>query len=81
MKIDERKFPILGCITNNRLTEKVFEMLDNSGYDDKGIAGIKPSFNFFFGKQLQINYNFINHSRQTCGHFKFCQGKVAIEKL
>lgn len=56
MKIDENKFPILGCIKNNKLTDKVFDMLDNSGFDDKGISDIKPSFDFFNGKQLQINY-------------------------
>jgi hypothetical protein len=56
MKIDERKFPILRCIEKNKLTDKVFEMLENSGYDDKGISDIKPSFDFFINKQLQINY-------------------------
>lgn len=56
MKIDERKFPILGCIENNKLTNKIFDMLDNSGYDEKGILDIKRSFDFFSGRPLQINY-------------------------
>lgn len=56
MKIDEKKFPILGCIENNKLTNKISDMLDNSGYDDKGVLDIKPSFDFFFSKLLQINY-------------------------
>lgn len=56
MKIDERKFPILGCIENNKLTNKIFDMLDNSGYDEKGISDIKRSFDFFFSRPLQINY-------------------------
>lgn len=56
MKIDEKKFPILGSIENNKLTNKIFDMLDNSGFDEKGIAEIKPSFDFFVGKTLQINY-------------------------
>lgn len=56
MKIDDRKLPILSCITNNKLTERVFEVLDNSGYDEKGINGIKLSFDFFLNKHLQINY-------------------------
>lgn len=56
MKIDERKFPILGCIEYNKLTDKILNMLDNSGYDDKGVGDIKTSFDFFTDKQLQINY-------------------------
>lgn len=56
MKIDEKKFPILGCIKNNHLTADVLGMLDNSGYDDKGINSIKPSFDYFVNKHLQINY-------------------------
>lgn len=56
MKIDERKFPILGCIENNKLTNKIFDMLDNSGYDEKGISDIKRSFDFFFHRPLQLNY-------------------------
>lgn len=56
MKIDDRKFPILGCVTNNKLTDKVFDLLDKSGYDEKGIKSIKPSFDFFVNKHLQINY-------------------------
>lgn len=56
MKIDERRFPILGSVINNRLTEDVFEILENSGFDDKAISEIKQSFDFFFGQELQINY-------------------------
>lgn len=56
MKINEANFPILGCTEKNYLKEKVFEMLDDSGYDKTGIEDIKPSFDFFINKQLQINY-------------------------
>ncbi|NJO87796.1 MAG: hypothetical protein HC831_01695 [Chloroflexia bacterium] len=56
MKIDEIKFPVLGCVENNKLTDKVFDMLNNSGYDEEGISDIKQSFDFFFGRSLQINY-------------------------
>jgi len=56
MKIDEKEFPILGCIKNNKLTDKIQNMLENSGFDDKGITDIKQSFDFFKGKTLRINY-------------------------
>jgi hypothetical protein len=56
MKINENKFPILGCIKNNKLTDRIFEMLENSGFDNKAKIDIKASFDFFTNKQLQINY-------------------------
>ena len=56
MQINERKFPILGSIENNKLTDKVFNMLDNSGFDDKVAGEIGQGFDFFWGKNLQINY-------------------------
>ena len=56
MKIDERKSPILRSIENNKLTDKVFDILFNSGFDENAIADIKLSFDFFIGKTLQINY-------------------------
>jgi|GEM_PF-3575851 len=56
MKIDEKRFPILGCLKNNKITEKVFEMLDNSDYNEKANADIRMSFDFFKDKNLQINY-------------------------
>ncbi len=56
MQINDRKFPILGSIENNKLTENVFNMLDNSGFDEKGVGDIRQSFDFFTGKNLQINY-------------------------
>lgn len=56
MKIDENKFPILGCIKSNKLTDKVFDMVDNSGYDEAGIVDIKSSLPFFVGRHVQVNY-------------------------
>lgn len=56
MKIDEKKFPILGCLKNNKITEKIYEMLANSDYEDKAENDIKMSIEFFKDKNLQINY-------------------------
>ncbi len=55
MKIDKNEFPILGCLNNNKLTDGFFDMLFNSGYDDKGIKDTMQSFDFFLDKQLRIS--------------------------
>ncbi len=56
MKIEERKFPILGCIKENKLTDKINDFLENSDFNEEGIKNIKELLPFFINKTLQINY-------------------------
>ena len=56
MIIDEKRFPILEYIVNNKLTNNVFQMFYNSGFDEIEVMDIKTSFDFFANSHLQINY-------------------------
>lgn len=56
MKIDEKRFPILGCVENNILTPKIKEFVDRQVTDKSEQADILKSVNFFKDKKLQINY-------------------------
>lgn len=56
MIIDEEKFPILSCIESNILTNNIFDMLNNSGFEEDVINEIRPSFDFFTNRKLEINY-------------------------
>ncbi len=56
MKIDERKFPILGCIEKNKITDKINDFLENSDYSEQGAISVRELFPFFTNKTLQINY-------------------------
>ncbi len=55
-KFDENNFPFLDCFKNNNLTNQIYEMLQNSGYDKEGILSISESFDFFVNKNHSIIY-------------------------
>jgi len=57
MKLAEEKIPILSCIDNNVLSEKIQKFVDAIIiYDDKERSDLNSSFPFFVDKELQINY-------------------------
>lgn len=56
MKLTEDKFPILSCIKNNTLTEKIQEFLDAQIPNKEEQYDLASSFEFFDNKTLQINY-------------------------
>lgn len=56
MKIDKKKFPILGCLTNNILTDKFQNFIDTQTTDELAQRDILKSVEFFKEKKLQINY-------------------------
>lgn len=56
MKINEDKFPILSCIENNVLSEKIQEFLDRQIPEKEEQKDIISSFPFLVDKSLQINY-------------------------
>ncbi len=56
MKINEDKFPILSCIENNVLSEKIQEFLDRQIPEKEEQKDIISSFPFLINKSLQINY-------------------------
>ena len=56
MKINEDKFPVLSCIENNVLSEKIQEFLDRQIPEKKEQKNVISSFPFFVNKSLQINY-------------------------
>ncbi len=56
MEFEEKNYPILDYIKNNKLSTDIFYMLENSGYDEEGVLEVKPSFEFFINKPLHINY-------------------------
>ncbi|MGV8134974.1 MAG: hypothetical protein AB2L20_07150 [Mangrovibacterium sp.] len=56
MKITEDKFPILGCVKNNILTEKISEFVDRQVSDKNVKKEILDSVKYFKNKKLQVNY-------------------------
>lgn len=56
MKLTEDKFPILSCITNNVLSNKLQEFLDRQIPEKEEQEDILSSFPFFVNKNIQINY-------------------------
>jgi len=56
MKLTEDKFPILSCVENNILSEKIQEFLDRQVPDKEEQKEMLSSFPFFVNKRLQINY-------------------------
>lgn len=56
MKLTEDKFPILSCVENNILSDKIHEFLDRQFPDQKEQKEMLSSFPFFVNKRLQINY-------------------------
>jgi hypothetical protein len=56
MKINEDKFPILSCIENNVLSEKIQEFLDRQIPEKEEQKDIISSFPFLVNRSLQINY-------------------------
>lgn len=56
MKLTEDKFPILSCVENNILSEKLQEFLDRQVPDKEEQKEMLSSFPFFVNKRLQINY-------------------------
>lgn len=56
MKIDKKKFPILGCLINNILNDKFQNFIDTQTTDESAQRDILKSVEFFKDKNLQINY-------------------------
>lgn len=56
MKLNEDKFPILSCVNNNKLSEKIQEFLDRQIPEKEEQKDVISSFPFFIDKKLQINY-------------------------
>lgn len=56
MKLTENKFPILGCIEKNILSEKIQTLVDNQTLDKSEQEDMLSSFPFFVNKKIQINY-------------------------
>lgn len=56
MKLTEQKFPILGIIDKNILSDRIQEFLDRQISGEKEQKDIKESFPYFVNKSLQINY-------------------------
>ena len=56
MKLTESKFPILGCIKNNVLTDKIIELIANQVPDEKSQQSILDGIKYVENRNLQINY-------------------------
>lgn len=56
MKINKKKFPLLGCLTDNILTDKFQNFIDTQTTDELAQRDILKSVEFFKEKKLQINY-------------------------
>lgn len=55
MKINKNDFPILECIENNYLTDKIYSFLGSSGYEVDGITDIMKSLRAFFYGNIKID--------------------------
>jgi hypothetical protein len=56
IKINEKTFPILACMSNNIMGDAIQIMLEDSGFDEDGVASIQKSFAFFQEKSLNVNF-------------------------
>ena len=56
MKLTEDKFPILGCVKNNILTDKFREFVENQVPEKESKENIMDGTRYFKDRHLQINY-------------------------
>lgn len=79
MKINNITFPILDCIENNHLTDKIYSLLGGSGYEDDGIANIIRSLPAFFNENLIIDCISKEVHEQLLETSSFLKAKVMLQ--
>lgn len=80
MKLTEDKFPILGCVRNNILTDKIKEFVDKQVSDKKEQKEILDSAEIFKNKKLQINYISNSIHQKLLDTSNFIKAKSLLKK-
>lgn len=79
IKINEGTFPILACMSDNIMTDAIQVMLEDSGFDDKGVASIQKSFVFFQEKTVNVNFVSPAAHRKLLETNNFIQAKSLLK--
>jgi len=71
MDINEKDFPILSCVYDNQLGDRISEFVYTQVHDEAGIKEIMGSAAFFKHRHLNINYitNDLHNKLQTTSDF------------